>query len=191
LFSLWRWMVICPKDVVPPWGAGSITGWHAGWCLLAVAPAQKILDLGTATISLAAAACAVQLCVGPGLESILVSLGCGHGAGCVSGPGLPLASAQVAGPLTLETGSAVFAYWVGVRSPWLVAADKTGRWVLWRNLRDLARVGLNGKDHAIDLARLPSGQQGLLVLRRRPRSWVPAQRPTLESWNAVLLPWHS
>ena len=105
---------------------------------------------------------------------------------------LPLGSPQAAGPLQLETGSAVLQLVWGVDPPWLVAGLMDRRLVLWRDLQQpMLGVGdLPGKIHALALSRLPNGQQALLVAAAEAAVVWSGQGDDPEAWNAVLLPFH-
>ncbi|APD47732.1 WD40 repeat domain-containing protein [Synechococcus sp. CS-602] len=192
--SLWRLDGDLPQRMsVPPVGGWiDQLAWQPGGALLAVARGAEIWiwnrddqawlpplrSPGSAVMALSWSPLGDQLAAGTGQGVCIWAL--------------PLASAQVAGPLQLETGSAVLQLVWGVDPPWLVAGLIDRRVVLWRDLqRPLLGVGdLLGKIHAIDLARLPSGQQGLLVAAAEAAVLWSGPEDDLESWNAVLLPWH-
>ena len=118
-------------------------------------------------------------------------LAAGTGQG-VSIWNIPLDPSHTAEPRQLDTGSAVLQLAWGGDPPWLAAGLIDRRLVLWRDLQEpVLGVGdLPGKIHALAVASLPSGQRGLLVAAAEAAVLWSGEGDDLETWNAVVLPWH-
>jgi WD40 repeat protein len=121
-----------------------------------------------------------------------LAVGTGQGVWIWSLPPTPSPAQPVPEPLHLETGSAVLQLLWGVDPSWLVAGLIDRRLVVWPDLDQpmLGVADLPGKIHALELARLPSGHQALLVAAAETSVVWSGVGDDLASWTAVLLPWH-
>jgi len=180
--SLWRLDGDLPQRMsVPPVGGWiDQLAWQPGGALLAVARGAEIWiwnrddqawlpplrSPGSAVMALSWSPLGDQLAAGTGQGVCIWAL--------------PLASAQVAGPLQLETGSAVLQLVWGVDPPWLVAGLIDRRVVLWRICSDPCSASVTYWERFMPLIwrGYPAGSRDYWSLRRRPRSCGPAQKTT-------------
>lgn len=192
--SLWCLTGAVPEPVLVPALEGWIDqlAWQPDGVLLAVARGSEIwlwhsLDQRWLPPLQTPRTAVMTLSWSPSGEQL--AAGTGQGVCIWSSPLLP---AHTAEPLQLATGSAVLQLLWDGDPPWLAAGLIDRRLVLWRDLQEpMLGVGdLPGKIHALTLAALPSGQRGLLVAAAEAAVLWSGVGTDLESWEAVVLPWH-
>ena len=194
VLSLWDLDGDVPLQVLVPAVGGWIDqlAWQTHGPLLAVAKGTEIwiwhsqdqvwlpplCSQGSAVMALSWSPAGDQLAAGTGQGVRIWSLTQG--------------SPPTAEPLELATGSAVLQLVWGVDPPWLVAGLMDQRLVVWRDLQQpMLGVGdLPGKIQSLALGRLPSGQQALLVAAAEAAVVWSGRLDDLETWDAVVLPFH-
>jgi len=195
--SLWRLDGDVPEQrPVPPLGGWiDQLAWQPGGALLAVGRGVEIwiwhnVDQIWLPPLRTSGAGVMALSWSPAGDQLAAGAGDGMWIWSLPPTSVPAPPAQV--PLHLETGSAVLQLVWGVDPPWLAAGLIDRRLVVWPDLQQpMLGVGdLPGKIHALELARLPSGRQALLVAAAEAAVVWSGRGCDLASWTAVLLPWH-